>query len=104
MRGPPERADVQISPKAKPKQTALQRLASRSTREVPKVASRTPRSREEVEEDAYIAYIEAKLGYSKGKQRSKEDEVDGLSGGYMSLQYLVVDITRCVLRFARLCE
>ena len=71
--------------KSKSKPTALERLASQSTREAPKVASRISRTREEAEEDAYIAYLEAKLGYSRGNGRRKGDEADGLGGAYMYL-------------------
>ena len=76
---PPELSDAHTSTKSKSK-TALERLVSRSTREAPKVASRIPRTREETEEDAYIAYLEAKLGYSKGTKRRTGDEDDGLGG------------------------
>ncbi|KAF9243388.1 hypothetical protein BU15DRAFT_86369 [Melanogaster broomeanus] len=66
--------------KSKQKPTALEKLASNSTsRKSHKTASGIPRTREEQEEDAYIAYLEAKLGYSKsGGKRKKEDEDDGM--------------------------
>ncbi|OJA13626.1 hypothetical protein AZE42_03974, partial [Rhizopogon vesiculosus] len=41
-------------------------------------ASKGPRSREEEEEDAYIAYLESKLGYAGGSSRRKDDDMDGL--------------------------
>jgi nucleolar MIF4G domain-containing protein 1 len=98
---PPELSDAHTSTKSTSKLTALERLASRSIREAPKVASRIPRTREEAEEDAYIAYLEAKLGYSKGTSR-KGDEDDGLGGAYMYLQ--CGHGSRRALRFARPCQ
>lgn len=86
-RGPSEPSDSSTSTKTKSKFTALEKLASKSTPKAPKVASRVLRTREEAEEDAYIAYLEAKLGYSNGAKRRKGDEVDGLAGGYMHSQY-----------------
>ena len=71
--------------KSKPRPTALEKLASQCTRKTPKAASRTPRTREEAEEDAYITYLEARLGYSKGSKRNQGDEADGLGGGYLCL-------------------
>ncbi|KAG1835070.1 hypothetical protein EV424DRAFT_1358792 [Suillus variegatus] len=55
-------------PKQKFKTTALERT----------LASTGPRSREEEEEDAYIAYLESKLGYAGGDSRRKDDDMDGL--------------------------
>lgn len=80
-RGPPAISDARRS-----KPTALERLASRSTRKVPEAAFRTPRTREETEEDAYIAYLEARLGYANESKRRKGDEADGLDGMYMCLE------------------
>lgn len=82
-RGSPERSDSRPSTKTESKPTALEKLASKSTRKAPKVASSIPRTREESEEDAYIAYLEARLGYSNGTKRKKGDEADGLDGAYM---------------------
>ncbi|KAF7336720.1 MIF4G/MA4-domain-containing protein [Mycena venus] len=59
--------------KTKPKKTALEKLLGRSD---PAPASLGPRSQKEKEEDAYIAYLEAKLGY--GGKKSKKREDDGL--------------------------
>ncbi|KAF8554474.1 hypothetical protein OG21DRAFT_1065878 [Imleria badia] len=73
---PPELSDARKPNTSK--LTPLEKLASRSTREAPKLAPRIPRSREEAEEDAYIAYLEARLGYSNGTGRNKGDEADGL--------------------------
>ncbi|KAI9574026.1 hypothetical protein HD554DRAFT_2252704 [Boletus coccyginus] len=75
---PPELSDAQNFAKSRSKPTALEKLASRSTREAPKAASRIPRTREEADEDAYIAYLEDRLGYSNGSRRGKGDEADGL--------------------------
>ncbi|KAK7033227.1 MIF4G/MA4-domain-containing protein [Favolaschia claudopus] len=62
-------------PKPKPKQSALEKLA---TRVDPTPAFAGPRSRQEKEEDAYIAYLEGKLGYAGRKNKKRED--DGLDG------------------------
>ena len=43
------------------------------------VSTKTPRSQTELDEDAYIAYLESKLGYSKGKRSKADDELDGKS-------------------------
>lgn len=51
------------------KPSALERLAS---------GSRLPSSQRETEDDRYIAYLESKLGYGKGKKMA--DEEDGLGG------------------------
>ena len=84
--------DARQHPHAKPEKpkTALQKLAERS--EAPKLAKlqsksslkamlRTP---QEEEEDAYIAYLERKLGWVKGGKRTVSygmgDEDDGLGG------------------------
>ncbi|KAF8440443.1 hypothetical protein L210DRAFT_2155913 [Boletus edulis BED1] len=64
--------------KSTPRLTALGKLALQSTRTAPKPASHTPRSREEADEDARIAYLEGKLGYSKGGRRNTVDDADGL--------------------------
>lgn len=85
-RRPPERSDSRTLTETESKLTALEKLVSKSTRKAPKVASRIPRTREEAEEDAYIAYLEAKLGYSNEAKRKKGDEADGLDGVYMHLQ------------------
>ncbi|KIJ67003.1 hypothetical protein HYDPIDRAFT_26414 [Hydnomerulius pinastri MD-312] len=66
------------SRKSERKPTALEKLASKSSRSVPKTAPRMPRTREEEEEDAYIEYLESKLGYSTGGKRKNGDEEDGL--------------------------
>jgi nucleolar MIF4G domain-containing protein 1 len=63
--------------------TALERLVNKSAakaRSLKDVPSKGPRSREEEEEDAYIAYLESKLGYSGGGSRRKDDDMDGLGG------------------------
>ena len=80
------RSDACKPTTSKSKPTPLEKLASQSTREAPKVAPRITRTREEAEEDAYIAYLETRLGYSNGSRRSNGDEADGLGGGSMYLQ------------------
>lgn len=72
---------------AKPK-TALQKLAVRTdTLSNPGVTSRTQR---EKEEDAYIAYLESKLGWRKGGKKTStygsglgDDGLDGAFNSYM---------------------
>ncbi|KAJ7903418.1 hypothetical protein B0H14DRAFT_3079584 [Mycena olivaceomarginata] len=59
--------------KIKPKKTALEKLLGGSD---PTPAPVGPRSQKEKEEDAYIAYLEAKLGY--GGKKTKKREEDGL--------------------------
>ncbi|KAF8825185.1 hypothetical protein HHX47_DHR7000549 [Lentinula edodes] len=60
--------------KAAPKATALERLGSKQSKSL---SLTTPiRTQQEKKEDAYIAYLEAKLGYSKGKKAKRLD--DGL--------------------------
>ncbi|KAJ3851577.1 hypothetical protein EV368DRAFT_74510 [Lentinula lateritia] len=62
--------------KAAPKATALEKLGSKQSKSV---SLETPiRTQQETKEDAYIAYLEAKLGYSKGKKAKRLD--DGLDG------------------------
>lgn len=95
VRKEPSTADK--SKKAKPK-TALEKLAERS--EVPRGTKAKAKvlpapilrgSRDE-EDDAYIAYLEKKLGWTKGGKRTtkygKGEEEDGLDG--MSLTSLCV--------------
>ncbi|KAG0706767.1 hypothetical protein DFH29DRAFT_899911 [Suillus ampliporus] len=65
-------------PKQKFKTTALERLVNKSTAKPSKIASKGPRTREEEEDDAYIAYLESKLGYTGGGSRRKDDDMDGL--------------------------
>ena len=60
-----------VKPKTKSK-TALERLVSRGETGL----ASSSRSQKEREDDAYIAYLEAKLG--KGKKGEEED--DGLDG------------------------
>ena len=48
-----------------------------------------PRSQIEEEEDSYIAYLEAKLGYSsRGKKERKSEDDDGLSGEYVDTVFV----------------
>ncbi|KAJ7274276.1 MIF4G/MA4 domain-containing protein [Mycena haematopus] len=75
----PVKARKLAKTKSKPKTTALEKLVGRSN-STP--ASLGPRSQKEKEEDAYIAYLEAKLGYG-GKKNKRED--DGLDDLFNSL-------------------
>lgn len=75
---PEEPHTAESVPKQKLKTTALERLLNQSTVKPPKIASSGPRTREEEEEDAYIAYLESKLGYAGGGSRRKDDDMDGL--------------------------
>ncbi len=73
----------------KPK-TALEKLVERkegpssSRRQSKTLPGALPRTAQEEEEDAYIAYLERKLGYVKGSKRTGDyglgDEDDGLDG------------------------
>ncbi len=86
---PKETNSADKSKKAKPK-TALEKLAERS--EVPRgiksKAKMLPapilRDSRDEEDDAYIAYLERKLGWTKGGKRTtkygKGEEEDGLDG------------------------
>lgn len=65
----------------KPKRTALEKLGDRQTSR----GTVPLRSRAEDEEDSYIAYLESKLGWSKGGYRAKsygkglkDDGLDGM--------------------------
>ena len=78
-----------VGVKKKPK-TALEKLAERSagskssTRQSKTLPNALPRTAQEEEEDAYIVYLEKKLGWSKGGSRTnkygKGLEDDGLDG------------------------
>jgi nucleolar MIF4G domain-containing protein 1 len=88
-RKPDEPRTAESVPKQKRGTTALERLVNKSAAKPRKeVASKGPRAREEEEEDAYIAYLESKLGYSGGNSRRKDDDMDGL-GGAPSLRLLL---------------
>jgi nucleolar MIF4G domain-containing protein 1 len=80
-------------PKQKLKTTALERLVNKSTVKPRKLASTGPRNREEEEEDAYIAYLESKLGYAGGGSRRKDDAMDGLGGMLHCIFYLEMYLT-----------
>lgn len=68
--------------------TALERLVNKSAAKPRDVASNGLRTRAEEEEDAYIAYLESKLGYTGGGSRRKDDDMDGLGGLCRSLRLL----------------
>ncbi|KAG5646977.1 hypothetical protein DXG03_001700 [Asterophora parasitica] len=67
---PPAKALVPETKKKAP--TALEKLASKST------AAPRNSDRRGDEEDAYISYLEAKLGYAKGGKKKTSAEDDGL--------------------------
>ncbi|KAG6856902.1 hypothetical protein H0H87_012483 [Tephrocybe sp. NHM501043] len=62
---------IDAKPLPTKKTTALEKLATKSS------APRIP-DRKADEEDAYISYLEAKLGYTKGEKRKKPSDDDGL--------------------------
>lgn len=65
----------EVTPKPRPKaskETALQKMLSQGK-------SSMPKTRKDNEEDNYIAYLESKLGYGRGKGKSKPVG-DGLDG------------------------
>ncbi|KAJ4500804.1 hypothetical protein C8R41DRAFT_355219 [Lentinula lateritia] len=72
--------------KAPPKATALEKLGSKQSKSL---SLTTPiRTQQEKKEDAYIAYLEAKLGYSKGKKAKRlDDGLDDLFDFADSLKY-----------------
>ena len=80
-----------VGVKKKPK-TALEKLAERSagskslTRQSKTLPNALPRTAQEEEEDAYIEYLERKLGWVKGGKRTANyglgEEEDGLDGAY----------------------
>ncbi|KAJ7158634.1 hypothetical protein C8R46DRAFT_1178090 [Mycena filopes] len=61
---------------AKTKKTALEKLVGRRSDPTPK--SLGLRSQRDKEEDAYIAYLESKLGYGKKKNNREDDGLDDL--------------------------
>ncbi|KAJ3907916.1 hypothetical protein F5879DRAFT_1008029 [Lentinula edodes] len=76
--------------KAAPKATALERLGSKQSKSL---SLTTPiRTQQEKKEDAYIAYLEAKLGYSKGKKAKRlDDGLDDLFDFADSLEHPFID-------------
>ncbi|KAJ4477246.1 hypothetical protein J3R30DRAFT_3734177 [Lentinula aciculospora] len=72
-------SDGQNKTKAIQKLTALEKLEVRNSKGL---QLKTPviRTQQEMNEDAYIAYLEAKLGYAKGKKAKRFD--DGLDDLY----------------------
>jgi nucleolar MIF4G domain-containing protein 1 len=64
-----------LKPSTQPK-TALEKLVRGSNL----ILKSSPRSQKEKDEDAYIAYLESKLGYAEGSKRKKGSEDDGLDG------------------------
>lgn len=92
-------------------ETPLERLSRKASNHTPKVTSILPRTRQEQQEDAYISYLESKLGWSKsGSKTSKygkgmeEDGLDGASGMFGScfIQLTQIRITKtCWLTLTR---
>ena len=58
----------------------LKKKASKTEREEKAPSIPVAKSAVEEEEDAYIAYLEGKLGMGKGKKKAKAFEEDGLDG------------------------
>ncbi|KAJ7170843.1 hypothetical protein C8R43DRAFT_981266 [Mycena crocata] len=68
------KAPKTVKPVKKTK-TALEKLVGRPD---PSPASLGPRSQKDREEDAYIAYLESKLGYGQKKNKKEDDGLDDL--------------------------
>jgi nucleolar MIF4G domain-containing protein 1 len=47
-----------------------------------------PPSQKEKDEDAYIAYLESKLGYGPGSKKKKKSEDDGLDGIWLATHFV----------------
>jgi nucleolar MIF4G domain-containing protein 1 len=104
----PPRLDESTTPRiepvkakpAKPKKTALEKLVGRSD---PTPTSLGPRSQKDKEEDAYIAYLESKLGYGGGKKKNKRED-DGLDGAanFLSHSWAVPERLRQTCSTSRL--
>ena len=95
---PPSRPKAALKTKTEPRTTALEKLVT--MRPEIRQGSSFPRSQTEREDDAYIAYLESKLGYSKGgkaKKQAKED--DGLDG---ALLFASADISYLIYKCADL--
>lgn len=76
-------ATPKVQAKPQKSETALEKLARRTNGSAVLKANR---SKEETREDAYISYLESKLGWSKGGARTskygkglEEDGLDGMS-------------------------
>ncbi|KAJ7227305.1 hypothetical protein GGX14DRAFT_629361, partial [Mycena pura] len=70
-------APVKTSKPVKRTETALEKL-SKPSNPTPTPTSQLRRTRKEEEEDAYIASLEAKLGYVKNKSKREDDGLDGV--------------------------
>lgn len=79
--------------------TALQKLAHRTDHK--RATVKLPRTKQEDGEDAYIAYLESKLGWTKAGSRTSQYgrglEDDGLDGAYLR----VCPVRLVLTRFAR---
>ncbi|KAF7327646.1 MIF4G/MA4-domain-containing protein [Mycena kentingensis (nom. inval.)] len=71
-----ESEEVAAPKPAMKKKTALERIEEKQQQKQQVIPARLPRTSKEREEDAYIAYLEGKLGYDKKKRGARED--DGL--------------------------
>ena len=65
-----------VAAKMTKKKTALDKLSKKSQLTRPT----STRTRQEEDEDSYIAYLESRLGYSERGKKKKEVEDDGLDG------------------------
>lgn len=65
-----------------PKANNKKKIITNDSRKItPLKTAPMPKSQIETEEEAYIAFLEAKLGYSsRGKKERKSEDDDGLSG------------------------
>ncbi|KAG1841679.1 hypothetical protein DFJ58DRAFT_71359 [Suillus subalutaceus] len=100
---PEEPHTTELVQKQKLKTTALERLVNKSAAKPRKVASTGPRGREEEEEDAYIAYLESKLGYTGGGSRRKDDDMDGLGDLFDFTENIVTGMPVSLLHSCALC-
>ncbi|KAJ7126872.1 hypothetical protein C8R44DRAFT_779779 [Mycena epipterygia] len=73
---PPRTEPAKVAKPAKKTKTALEKLAG--SRFDPTPGSLGPRSQKDKEEDAYIAYLESKLGYGNKKKQREDDGLDDL--------------------------
>lgn len=88
--------------------TTLEKLAARADPSSSRFSGATParkaRSKQEKDEDAYIEYLESKLGWNKGGSRTnkygKGLEEDGLDGKLALLRDLIPFLTG---PFAKIC-
>ncbi|KAJ7067055.1 hypothetical protein C8F01DRAFT_657335 [Mycena amicta] len=76
------------TPKTQKRKTALEKFAEKQSKPAA-LPARLPRSQKEKDEDAYIAYLEGKLGHDKNKKGKREDDgLDDLFDFTASLEIL----------------